>query len=217
MSKLVIGCGYLGIRVAQRWSNAGETVYAVTRSAARAEVLRGQGLQPVVADVTDPASLGNWPNVETVLYAVGFDRAAGKSKREVYVAGLASILDALPSSVRRLIYVSSTSVYGQQSGEWIDESRRANPVPKTGASAWRPNRLWNGTRGARSCILLPCRHLRSRPNSAARSVGRRRADRGASRRLFEPDSCRRCGVRRHCRCRASVARCRGTWLPTVSR
>ena len=154
MPKLVIGCGYLGIRVAQRWSNAGEMVYAVTRSAARAEVLRGQGLHPIVADVTDPSSLTSLPNIETVLYAVGFDRTAGKSKRDVYVNGLAAALAAVPSSVRRFLYVSSTSVYGQQSGEWIDESSPREPCTEEGRICLAAEEtLERHALGPVSCIL----------------------------------------------------------------
>lgn len=132
MSKLVVGCGYLGLRVAHRWRDAGEVVHAVTRSKARADLLRSDGLRPWVADVTDPASLADLPAVESVLYAVGYDRSAGKSMHEVYVAGLTALLDALPGTVRRILYISSTSVYGQLSGEWIDEASERAPITAGG-------------------------------------------------------------------------------------
>ena len=53
-------------------------VYALTRS--RADELRAAGLIPVTGDVTDPASLGGLPRVDTVLYAVGFDRGSGRTR-----------------------------------------------------------------------------------------------------------------------------------------
>lgn len=153
MSKLVIGCGYLGIRVARLWQSAGHEVFAVTRSAARAENLRAQGLRPIVADVTDQASLSSLPAVDTVLYAIGFDRRAAYSMRDVYVDGLSAALDAL-GDFRRLIYVSSTSVYGQQDGAWIDEDSACEPATENGRICLEAERLLAAhPRGAQACVL----------------------------------------------------------------
>lgn len=154
MSKLIFGCGYLGGRVANLWSAAGETVYVVTRSAERAESLRRAGLKPIVADVTRPASLGELPAVSTVLYAVGFDRSAGRSMHEVYVEGLRHALDALPESTGRVIYISSTSVYGQTDGEWVDESSPCEPERENGRDCLAAERvLRSHPLGSRAVIL----------------------------------------------------------------
>ena len=83
MRKLIIGCGYLGGRVARAWLDRGDHVSALTRSHRRAEVLRAAGIEPVIGDVLDPASLSKLPDVETLLYAVGYDRDSAKSQREV--------------------------------------------------------------------------------------------------------------------------------------
>src|SRR4051794_23967459 len=107
---LVIGCGYLGRRVAARWVAAGRRVYALTRCNAAA--LAAMGLVPVVGDVLDPASLRDLPRAATVLYAVGLDRGSGKTMHDVYVHGLSHVLDTLPPC-DRFVYVSSTGVYGQ--------------------------------------------------------------------------------------------------------
>ncbi len=86
---------------------------------------------PIAGDVLDRASLKVLPAASTVLYAVGMDRAAGRSMREVYVGGLANVLDALPAC-ERLIYVSSTSVYGQTNGEFVTESSVTEPAEESG-------------------------------------------------------------------------------------
>jgi nucleoside-diphosphate-sugar epimerase len=127
MSKLIFGCGYLGQRVAERWRDAGHEVFVVTRNADRASHLAAQGFRPIVADVLQPASLANLPTVETVLFAVGFDRSSGASIREVYAGGLRSVLDALPRDTGRIIYTSSTGVYGQTHDEWVDEDSPCEP------------------------------------------------------------------------------------------
>ena len=128
-STLIIGCGYLGRRAAAAWREEGRMVYAFTRN--RAEVLKETGFTPIPGDVTDPSTLKNLPQVETVLYAVGLDRSAGKSMRAVYVDGLANVLDALPSPAK-FLYVSSSSVYGQSNGEWVTEESPTEPAEESG-------------------------------------------------------------------------------------
>jgi len=130
--RLIFGCGYLGLRVARRWRDAGQRVFAVTRSRERAERLAAEGLEPVIADVLDPATLTNLPVAATVLYAVGYDRAAGASRRAVYVGGLQSVLAALPPATGKLIYVSSTGVYGPSDDDWVDELTPCRPEREGG-------------------------------------------------------------------------------------
>ncbi|MFP6574134.1 MAG: NAD-binding protein, partial [Pirellulaceae bacterium] len=76
MQKLIIGCGYLGQRVAHKWLQAGDQVTVLTRSAQRASELSKAGLQALVGDLTRPDSLPSFPVCETVLYAVGYDRSS---------------------------------------------------------------------------------------------------------------------------------------------
>lgn len=127
MRRLILGCGYLGRRVARLWISAGHEVVALTRSPEHAETLRGAGIVPALGDVTDVESLRRLPEVETALWAVGFDRASGHSQRTVYVDGLENAVHALSGRVGRWIVVSSTSVYGQTDGSWVDE--RSDCVP----------------------------------------------------------------------------------------
>lgn len=124
---LVVGCGYLGWRAAQAWQAAGCPVHATTRSPHRAAQLAASGLMPHVVDVTQPSSLRSLPAVGTVLWAVGWDRASGLPIAEVYVRGLESALAALPTSVERVIYISSTGVYGDAHGELLDETAKCAP------------------------------------------------------------------------------------------
>jgi nucleoside-diphosphate-sugar epimerase len=131
MNKLVVGCGYLGQRVALRWLAAGHRVFATTRSDARAEQFARQGLRPIRCDVLDLSGLRALPAADTVLYSVGFDRTAGRSMREVYVNGLENVLAALPRP-GRFLHVSSTGVYGQCRGEEVDETAATEPLDESG-------------------------------------------------------------------------------------
>ncbi|WP_439622672.1 SDR family oxidoreductase [Gemmata sp.] len=135
---LIVGCGYLGRRVAARWVAADRRVAALTRGNAAA--LAALGVEPVAGDVTDPASLRNLPAAATVLYAVGMDRSAGHSMRDVYVGGLANVLDALPAC-DRFVYVSSTGVYAQAGGELVDEASATEPLEESGRVVLAAERL----------------------------------------------------------------------------
>jgi nucleoside-diphosphate-sugar epimerase len=129
LPSLVVGCGYLGLRVAQRWLAEGRPVVALTRG--RAEELRVRGIEPILGDVLDPRSLKQLPEVGSVVYAVGLDRSAGREMREVYVNGLANVLQELRSS-GPFVYISSTSVYGQTDGEWVGEDSPTEPLEGSG-------------------------------------------------------------------------------------
>ena len=51
-TRLIVGCGYLGTRVARRWLAAGDRVFGITRSPTRAAQLAAIGITPIVCDVT---------------------------------------------------------------------------------------------------------------------------------------------------------------------
>ena len=129
--RLVVGCGYLGTRVATRWLAGGSRVWALTRSPARARELAALGIEPLVADVTQPETIHNLPEVDTVFWGVGFDRAGGATYRDVHVAGLGRLLEALPGRPR-IILSSSTGVWGDEDGRVVDESTPAHPVREAG-------------------------------------------------------------------------------------
>lgn len=131
MRKLIIGCGYLGRRVAAAWAADGHHVSALTRSSQRGTELQQLGIEPIIGDLCDVDSLPTFPDVETVLFAVGHDKASTRSKEEVQIGGLSNILSKL-SKTSRLIYISSSSVYGQSAGEWVDETSECQPVQPGG-------------------------------------------------------------------------------------
>jgi nucleoside-diphosphate-sugar epimerase len=131
MDKLIIGCGYLGRRVAARWLADGHSVYATTRNEHRAAELCKLGLKPVICQVLDPDNLTALPIAATVVHCVALDRTTGHTMRDLYVGGLSNVLARLPTP-RRFLYVSSTSVYGQADGEEVDESSPTAPREESG-------------------------------------------------------------------------------------
>ena len=141
--RLIFGCGYLGRVVARMWRGNGHRVAALTRR--NAPALSALGVEPLVGDVCDRASLSTLPAARTVLYSVGIDRSAGHSMRKVYVEGLANVLDALPPG-GRFVYVSSTSVYGQSDGEFVSEASATEPTEESGKVVQEAERLLRAKR-----------------------------------------------------------------------
>lgn len=140
MRLLIIGCGYLGLRVARNWLDAGETVHALTRSAERAREWQSQGLEPLIGDIMQPETLV-FPEVDAVLHAVGWDRGSSNTQSEVYIDGLRNVLERLPTTTRRFMHISSTSVYGQNAGEWVDELSPAEPQADNGKACLEAQQL----------------------------------------------------------------------------
>ncbi|MFI4874789.1 MAG: SDR family oxidoreductase [Blastopirellula sp. JB062] len=139
--RLIIGCGYVGLRVAHLWCAQDDQVFAVTRSAETAAQFAADKLQPILADVTDESSLDQLPSVDTVLFAVGYDRTADPTIDDVYVAGLAKVLRHLPNGCRRLIYLSSTGVYGDAAGQLVNEQTPCNPQRAGGKACFAAENL----------------------------------------------------------------------------
>ena len=134
-SRLIVGCGYLGQRVARRWIQSGSTVFATTRSAANADILSSENIHPIIGDVTategSPKFLSDLPEVDTILWAVGFDRNANASYHDVHVTGLLHILEQIPNTPR-VIFISSTGVWGNETADDVDESTPACPTREAG-------------------------------------------------------------------------------------
>lgn len=121
---LIAGCGDLGARLADRLAGSGAwQVHGLRR---RVEALPA-GVVPVSADLRDTDSLavaaGEW---DAIVYQATPDARDEAGYRAAYVAGLAQLLEH--ARARRLIFVSSTAVYGQDAGEWVDENSRTEPA-----------------------------------------------------------------------------------------
>ncbi len=131
---VVIGCGYVGGRAAFRLREAGFTVSVVARSPARLREFSEAGFSTIHADVTRPESLAAIPACDAAVFAVGFNpkNEPLAARRQVIVDGLAATLNSLMKSSPRFIFISTTSVYGEHAGRWIDESVLCTPSTESG-------------------------------------------------------------------------------------
>ena len=127
-TRLIVGCGYVGQPLANHWKQMGDLVFSTTRSPERARQFEQAGWRSVLADVTKPQSLRHLPEADTVVFAVGYDSDSNKTREEVYAEGLKNVLDHLSEQTRRLIFVSTTGVYGDAAGQTVDETTSCDPA-----------------------------------------------------------------------------------------
>jgi nucleoside-diphosphate-sugar epimerase len=139
MRVVVVGCGYVGLELAAQLAGRGHAVTGVRRSDAGLDAIEEVGRQtdgggavdPVRADATDPASLDALPDADAVVFAASSGGRGADAAREVYVDGLRNVIEAYaerPSSPDRLVYTSSTGVYGDHDGGWVDEETPIDPT-----------------------------------------------------------------------------------------
>ena len=121
---LVIGCGDIGLRVARllrpRWR-----VLALTSSAERIGVLRAAWITPLRGDLDDPASLARLAGLADAVLHLAPPPSVGASDPRTR-----HLLQALARSGRlhRLVYASTSGVYGDRGGAWIDETAALRPM-----------------------------------------------------------------------------------------
>jgi nucleoside-diphosphate-sugar epimerase len=141
------------MRVAPLWREAGDEVFATTRGERR-ETLSAAGLRPITFDVAEPPPRVHLPAVDTVVFAVGRSSRSSATMSDIHVAGLQAVLDALPASTGRVIYVSSTSVYSQDCGEWVDETSSCDPATEEGIACRSAERLLFAHARGRDAIVM---------------------------------------------------------------
>jgi nucleoside-diphosphate-sugar epimerase len=131
MTVLIAGCGDLGTEAGLRFAAAGFSVLGWRRSAEKIPApLTGQA-----ADLT--GSLPTIPaDTEVVVISTAARERSEAAYRSAYVDGTANVLDALDRDgvhPRRILFVSSTAVYGDAGGGWLDEDSPTAPASVTGA------------------------------------------------------------------------------------
>lgn len=125
---LFVGAGDTGLRAALELAAHGHEITALRRS----DVAVPPALRQVRADITDRQALDQvtLPDAEVLVFCVAAGRADDATYRALYVDGLTNVLTAQASrggTPRRVLFVSSTAVYGQRDAELVDEDAPAEP------------------------------------------------------------------------------------------
>jgi nucleoside-diphosphate-sugar epimerase len=133
MRVLIVGCGYVGAPLGAALVEAGHSVVGLRRTGAASEDLRAVGIEPVLADVTDLESLRRIPGpFDWVVNTAASGGGGEDSYRQVYLEGTRNLVNWLSSmSPSRMVYTSSTGVYGQDDGSVVKETSPTEPVAPT--------------------------------------------------------------------------------------
>jgi nucleoside-diphosphate-sugar epimerase len=124
LSLLIVGCGDVGQRVVRLLAPTWR-VLALTSTPAKVPLLRALGAIPLVGDLDVPATLGRLAGVADVVLHLAPPTGDGVRDRRT-----AALLQALARGrrVRRLVYASTSGVYGDCAGQWLDEARSVAPA-----------------------------------------------------------------------------------------
>lgn len=152
---LVVGCGYIGSAVVEAMRSVPNTgpIFATTRSPTKARRLESRGAVPIIADWTDRRTLARLPSCRRVLVAVSYDAKSGVGREASQVGGLSNLLDFLPAGAD-ICYISSTGVFHQSDGSWVDEASPARPIGAGGQAHLRAEELLRRRRSGSPWTIL---------------------------------------------------------------
>jgi nucleoside-diphosphate-sugar epimerase len=152
-SVLIVGCGYVGRRVAGLLQADNCPVTGCIRSKQSAAQLDCSGITPVTVDLDLSAAVNGWANgFDGVFYfAPPPPHGAQDLRMQAFLRALN--IEAPP---RRIVYISTSAVYGDCQGAWITESQAVNPATARGQrrlDAERRLTAWCGASGVQWIVL----------------------------------------------------------------
>jgi nucleoside-diphosphate-sugar epimerase len=128
---LIAGCGYVGVATADLFHVAQWQVEGWTHSAESAAQLANKPYAVRAVDISaSEAVQAAASSFDAVIHCASSGGRGTESYRQVYFEGAGNLVAAFPGS--RFVYTSSTSVYAQKDGEWVDEKSPAEPAHETG-------------------------------------------------------------------------------------
>ena len=130
---VILGCGYIGIELGRQLTEEGYEVVGVRRSESGSAAIEEAGFTAHQADLTNAADREGFPDADWLVFAASSGGRDAEAARAIYVDALDSVIEqygSRESPPDRLVYTSSTGVYGDHDGEWVDESTPLEPTTK---------------------------------------------------------------------------------------
>ncbi len=150
---LIIGCGDVALRAAPLLRKKFR-LYGLLRSADNFPLLRSHGITPLLGDLDAPASL---PRISGIAhYVLHTAPPPNRGDRDTRTRHLLCALNKAKILPQRMVYISTSGVYGDCYGACIDETRRLNPqTPRAQrrVDAEQCLRLWAMDHGISLSIL----------------------------------------------------------------
>jgi len=121
---LIVGCGDVGLRVLRQLGGR-LRVLALTSTPQRRALLRAAGAVPLIGDLDEPATLGRLGGLAD--WVLHLAPPPGDSEGDPRTTALLQALARSPR-VRRIVYASTSGVYGDAQGARFDETRPPRPA-----------------------------------------------------------------------------------------
>lgn len=141
MRVLIAGCGFVGSALAERLASDGHDVFGLRRGSDGLP----DGVVPVTADLVTGDGMETIPgDLDWCVTAISADARSPDAYEDAYVRALRNLQSKLEienSTLDRWVFTSSTAVYGQNSGEWVDESASTNPSGFAGRTVLAGERI----------------------------------------------------------------------------
>lgn len=156
---LIVGCGYVGIRLARQFGQRGQPIWGTTRG--RHHQLRRLGIEPISFDWNDVRTYANLPQADQIVIAVAHDRRSGVDRFASQVDGLRRLIRYLDQRAEvsgcdraDLAYVSTTGVYHQTGHVWVDETTPTRPGREGAKAHLMAETVLRATRGNAGWFIL---------------------------------------------------------------
>jgi nucleoside-diphosphate-sugar epimerase len=128
---LIAGCGYVGQATADLLHAAGWAVEGWTQSVDSAEALSAKPFPVQAVDIADKVEVDARIGIfDAVILCVSSRGGGAEAYRRIYLGGARNLLDRFDGA--RMLFTSSTSVYGQDDGSWVTEESQTKPARETG-------------------------------------------------------------------------------------
>ena len=133
MRVLIVGCGYVGLPLGTALARSGHAVFGLRRSRLAEAALAAAGIEPLHADITQPATLARLPgDFDWVVNCTASGGGSPEDYRKTYFDGSRNLLSWLAKSPpKKFLYTSSTGVYAQNDGSVVTEECAAEPETDT--------------------------------------------------------------------------------------
>lgn len=153
-SLLIIGCGDLGTRLGIKMNHLGYKVYGGRRDISQLP----QEIERIKLNLYQNNVPQQWPQhaLDYVVFCVAPNRQEYNQYNDLYYKGLENTLNWLNQSQQtpQLLIVSSTAVYAQNDGQWLDENSIAEPTSVQGKTMLAMEQLALQSNLPSSCIRL---------------------------------------------------------------
>ena len=137
---LIAGCGYVGQAAADLFHTAGWTVEGWTRSVESAATPATKAYPLCAVDISKRAQVAKCVGTfDAMIHCASSRGGDAETYRRVYLDGALNLLERFPES--KLLFTSSTSVYGQRDGSWVTEVSETKPMSETGRILLEAERL----------------------------------------------------------------------------